>query len=423
MRGQSIIKESVMATYKYLQSAQDNLVIDINSNGGVQSGSPLQALVKKNEINQWWATVDVPGEAGYFWLSSPDQNLVIDINSEGGVQSGSPLQALVQKNESNQYWTTVDVPGKPGYFWLQSHDSGLVIDINSTGGIKSGSTLQALVKKNEDNQYWTWVDAAAATPPNPLGSSSNYYFSAGGSGGKPIPIMGIVVTVEFTEDLVGTPPCSLQLNAWSPSGDLDHWQQYGISMAPDSNQLNSFAENFPTSGVNLFNIEPNGFITLPNETTIPKGTKIVTELTYTSDNTGNVNGSVVTVYDGSGAKLGSQTISLIGQPLAAGGTVSEKDLAPIASFQMVLVGWANYADTVFSSGLGTISYTSSTPMTAQASAVSTGESSNSTYSVVPAAAGTFFAQSLGVDTSKAPAGPANKRLHGRPSRFVPETVS
>jgi hypothetical protein len=258
-----------------------------------------------------------------------------------------------------------------------------------------------------------------ATPPSPLGGSSNYYFYAGTAGnGSPIPIEGIVVTIEVTEDLVGTPPFSLQLNAWSPSGDLDNWQQYGISMAPGSNQLNSFAENWPASGNNLFNIEPNGFITLPNETTIPKGYKIVIELTYMNDNTGNVNGSVVTVFDESGTTLGSQTITLIGQALAAGGTITEADLAPIASFQLVLVGWANYTDTSFSAGAGTIIYQSSTLMAAEASNPSTGENANSIYGVLPATTGTFFAQPFGVDSSKAPA-VADRRLHGRPSRFAP----
>jgi hypothetical protein len=259
-----------------------------------------------------------------------------------------------------------------------------------------------------------------ATPPSPLAGSSNYYFSAGTDGkGNPIPIEGIVVTMEVTEDLIGTPPFSLQLNAWSPSGDLDNWQQYGISMAPGSNQLNSFAENWPASGANLFNIEPDGFITLPNETTIPKGYKIVIQLTYMNDNTGNVNGSVVTVFDESGAALGSQPITLIGQALAAGGTIAEADLAPIASFQLVLVGWANYTDTSFSAGAGTIIYQSSTPMAAVASSPSTGENGNSIYGVLPSTTETFFAQPFGVDSGRAPA-VLDRRLHGRPSRFAPD---
>jgi hypothetical protein len=106
----------------YLQSAQDGLVVDINNQGGVQSGSPLQALVMKSENNQYWTTQDVPGKPGYFWIVSADLGLVIDINDQKGVQSGSPLQALVMKDEDNQYWTTQDVPGKPGYFWIVSAD-------------------------------------------------------------------------------------------------------------------------------------------------------------------------------------------------------------------------------------------------------------------------------------------------------------
>jgi len=408
----------------YLQSAQDSLVIDINSTGGVKSGSPLQALVKKTEANQWWTTEDVPGKPGYFWIVSADQDLVIDINSSGGVKSGSKLQALVQKNEDNQYWTTVDVPGMPGYFWLQSASQSLVIDIDNSGGVKSGSVLQALDKKNENNQYWTWVPASVAAPPNPLGSNSNYYFYGGvDSKGKYIPIKDLVVTINVSQEIVTNPPCSLQLNCYSPSKDLDAWQQYGISMAPSSNQLNSFAENWPLSGNNLFNIEPDGFITLPSDTTIPGGYKIVVQLN--NDSSGNITGSVVTVYNGS-TKLGSQSITLIGQALASGGTVSEADLAPIVAFQLNLVGWANGDISALTSGSGIFRYSSSTPMTAQSgepadaeSDYITAETANSIYSVVPSGSSTSFTQPWGIDTTHAPIAPTGKTLHRRISRFQP----
>jgi hypothetical protein len=408
----------------YLQSAQDDLVIDINNAGGVKSGSPLQALVKKTEANQWWSTEDVPGKSGYFWIVSADQNLVIDINNSGGIKSGSKLQALVQKNEDNQYWTAVDVPGMPGYFWLQSADQNLVIDIDNSGGVKSGSVLQALVKKSENNQYWKWVSAPVATPPNPLGSNSNYYLYGGlDSKGNYIPLKDVVVTINVTEDIVTNPPCSFQLNGYSPHNDLDSWQQYGISMAPSSNQLNSFAENWPLSGNNLFNIEPNGFITLPNDTTIPAGYKVVIQLN--NDSSGNITGSVVTVYNGS-SKLGSQTINLIGQPLAAGGNISAADLAPMVAFQLNFVGWANGDISSLTSGSGTFDFSSSTSMTAQSgepadaeSDYITAETANSIYSVLPSGSSTSFTQPFGIDTTHAPIAPVGKKVHARTSRFQP----
>jgi hypothetical protein len=47
---------------QYLKSACQGLVIDINNEGGVRSGSPLQALVQKSEVNQWWTWESVPAE-------------------------------------------------------------------------------------------------------------------------------------------------------------------------------------------------------------------------------------------------------------------------------------------------------------------------------------------------------------------------
>jgi hypothetical protein len=115
------------------------------------------------------------------YLQSAQDGLVVDINNQGGVQSGSPLQALVMKSENNQYWTTQDVPGKPGYFWIVSADLGLVIDINNQGGVQSGSSLQALEKKNEANQWWTWVPTTLTfgVPDTGFGSGpTNANFSA-----------------------------------------------------------------------------------------------------------------------------------------------------------------------------------------------------------------------------------------------------
>jgi len=143
----------------YLQSAQDLLVIDIKV--PVASGSPLQALGPKAEANQIWTTEDVPGQAGYFWIVSAAkdgaaQELVIDIKVP--VASGSPLQALVKKSEKNQWWRFEDVPGQAGYFWIVSaakDSAGQELVVDTKAPVASGSPLQALVKKSEKNQWWT----------------------------------------------------------------------------------------------------------------------------------------------------------------------------------------------------------------------------------------------------------------------------
>jgi hypothetical protein len=196
-------------------------------------------------------------------------------------------------------------------------------------------------------------------------------------------------------------------------------------MAPGSTQLNSFAENWPLSGNNLFNIEPAGFVNIPNQTTIPAGYQIIVQLTYTNDGTGNVNGSVVTVKN-NGVILGSQTIPLIGQPLAAGGTITEAALAPIIALQTNLVAWANSEVTALTSGVGIITYSSSTAMTAINSAPAgdesdyiTAETANSTYSTLFTGENTFFVQTFGV-SGRAPISRKGKLMHSKHSRFAPE---
>ncbi len=269
---------------------------------------------------------------------------------------------------------------------------------------------------------------SAVTPapqPSVLGSNSNYILWGGPkTGGGFIALQGVVVTVEITEDLVGSPPFAFQLNGYSPSGDkIDFWQQYGLSMAPGSNQLNSYAENWPPTGANLFNIEPSGFVSLPNQTTIPKGFKMVIELTYSGS---NISGSVCNVYDGSGTLLGTQTITIIGQPLAAGGTATAADLAPLVAMQMDVVGWASFASTVFSSGAGTITYKAKTLMTATGSVPSdaegfpTGETGSSVYGELPSGSSLTFVQTFKVTADKAIlVTPRSKR--GRVSRKLTST--
>jgi hypothetical protein len=294
------------------------------------------------------------------------------------------------------------------------------------------SLVYFMVVRNNSNNVveYAFLEAdgygspAAAPPGGGLESSSNYFLYGGTNpDGSNIPLRDIVVTIDVTEPLVGSPPFSFQLNAWSPQGDLDAWQQYGISLAPGSNQVNSFAENWPTAGNNLFNIEPAGFVSLPNETTIPAGYKIVITLTYANGNSGDIGGSIVTVYDGAGTMLGSQTITIIGQPLAGGGTATVADLSPILAYQLNLVGWANGQVSALSSGAGTITYSSSTPMVAlsgppaDAEGFFTAETANSIYGPLTSDSNTTFVQSFSTTSTRAMR--ARQGGHVRQSRFAP----
>ena len=397
--------------------------------------------------------IDNNGQLNVFYVNSAGPwNGPVKIGPTGLANPGAPVAASQQFGIASQ--TDVFVVGKNGQlnvFWVDGVGAwGGPGTIGSAANSSAGASIAAsqqfgignqtdvfLIDKNANLDVF-WVNSAGpwsgpvargpvAAPSAGLGSNSNYYLWGGlTSSGKYIPLLDLVVTIDVTQDIVGTPPFNFQLNAYSPHNELDGWQQYGISMAPGSTQLNSFAENWPLSGNNLFNIEPSGFVNIPNQTTIPAGYRIVVKLTYAGDGTGNVNGSVVTVFDGNGTSLGSQTISLIGQPLAAGGTISEADLAPIISFQLNLVAWANSEVTALTSGAGTISYSSSTPMTAQngepsdaESGYITAETANSTYDVLFSGASNYFVQAFGVSAGKQPISRKGKLMHNKVSRFTP----
>lgn len=423
-----------MGTYYYIKSKLGN-VIDIQG-ASTKAGAGLDAYTQKatGADNQLWEFVSDPAGSGSYFIKSKLNGNVIDIEG-ASTKAGTLLDAYTQKatGTDNQLWEFISDPAGSGYCFIVSKLNGNVIDVQGAS-TTAGALLDAYPMKvaEYDNQLWTVVGGAfpalVKTEPAPgsgLGSNSNYYLYGGvKSGGGYIALQDVVVTIDVTEDIVGTPPFNFQLNAYSPHADLDGWQQYGISMAPGSNQLNSFAENWPLSGNNLFNIEPAGFVTIPNDTTIPAGFKIVIQLSYASDGSGNIDGSLVTVYNAAGTKLGSQQISLIGQPLAAGGKISKADLAPIVAYQLNLVCWANSGVTALTSGAGTITYSSSTQMTAQnaeppdaESNYITAETANSLYSVLPSAASKAFIQSFGVSSGKLPINAQGKLRHSRTSRF------
>jgi len=78
------------------------------------------------------------------------------------------------------------------------------------------------------------------------------------------------------------------------------------------------------------------------------------------------------------------------------------------------------------SGAGTITHSSSAPMTARAdepadaeSYVITAETANSVYSVVASAASTTFVQLFWVTDARSMIRKAGDNLHSRPSRFAP----
>jgi hypothetical protein len=262
----------------------------------------------------------------------------------------------------------------------------------------------------------------ACTPPSGLGGFSQYVFSCPTESSDPsapmTPLLDLVVEIKITDQIVvsstsglengvTTPqPIGFQINGFSQKGDSTIcWQQYGFQMNPGNNQLTSFAENWPVAlntnskAPNVFNLSSANNVLLPNDFTIPTGWTI----RFTFQYQGNlISGFDCSVKDGSGASLGNLNIGLIGQPLAAGGTIGSSDLAELVAFQVVLVAWANSQGATLTSGAGTITCSSSTVMTPgipwpqdSDGDNGTAEEANSSYGLVPAQSSNSIAQLFG----------------------------
>jgi hypothetical protein len=264
----------------------------------------------------------------------------------------------------------------------------------------------------------------AAAPLGGLAGSSQYVFSS------PTPLMNLVVEIKIAEAIQVSPqsgvtpssqdpkPIGFQINGFSPNADQTAgdktvgWQQYGVKMWPDTNTLVSFSESWPVAAEtqnlpNTFQISSqiyNGSsVTLPNDLTIPAGWTIRFKFSQQSD--GTITGFDCSVTDANGTSVGPDLgIALMGQNvLAAGGEITEGDLAQLVAFQVVLVGFWDSAQATLLSGAGTITCSSSTTMTVGASWPSdasgnfgTAEDTNSTYGLVPAEPSTSITQTFGV---------------------------
>jgi hypothetical protein len=410
--------------YSYLQSAvAPGLMVDIKAAGGVRPGSSLQVYSEKDAANQWWIRRDVSG-TGYFRIVSGEPGLVMGIDTAGSIHSGSSLKAVSQQNDNRQFWTSKTVQGKPGFLLVSVADPSLVID---AGGAQSGSQLRVVTEANDARQFWTWVPAAVAPTPTPLSGSVQYVFSS------QAPIQNLAVEIAISEAIVVSSysslsptspprPIGFQINGLSPAkhqtqGDKNvAWVQYGVKMWPGTTNLISFAEYWPQSLVtnrnaaNTFNLSGPNPITLPNDLTIPAGWKIKFTFQHLSD--GTTTGFDCVVTD---TATGAQVLPDLGinfladQPLAAkdAGNITQADLPRVIAFQVVLVGFWASSQSVLDSGYGTITCTAQQPLTAgnvwpqDASGAAEGlggtnENSNSTYSLLPAAASRSIAQTFEV---------------------------
>jgi len=399
-----------MSTYYFIKSKLDGNVIDI-SGGSTKSGAQLDAYPQKTTgtDNQLWEFVADPAGSGYYFIKSQLNGNVIDI-SGGSTKSGALLDAYPQKTTGteNQLWQFLEDPSGSGYFFIMSKMNGNVIDI-SGGSTKSGALLDSYPPKTSgtDNQLWQVVGGSFPSPvskvPAPssgLGSNSNYLLDNNCKS-----LTGLSVTINVTQDIVGSDGFGFQVNAYSAKSDYDGGQQYLIFLDPHSSpaQLYCMVDNW-TEDPKLSQIINHivGLATLPSQK-LPAGYQL--KISLENDSSGNITGATYVVVDNNGKTIGNQTITLLSLNLVSGAKVTSADLAPIVAFQLDFVDYLNGGTTTLSSGAGTIVYSAPNPMTvlnSEPSCVdwnySTVEKANSSYGVLPAHQNQTFTQSFQMST-------------------------
>lgn len=245
----------------------------------------------------------------------------------------------------------------------------------------------------------TGQDEMAPVPSGGLRSDYNYVFNSNCN-----PIKNLSVTIEITQDLVGSTGFSIQLNAYSQLNKKCAWQQYGFDINPGpSGSISYWVDNWPVSGDNLMSFglgvnDPEILLALPNGV-LPVGYKL--EISLGSDADGNITSATYVIIDNHEMIKKEQPLILESIQLADGsGLVTSADLAPIVAFELNIVRtpFANYTDL---SGKGTITYVASSPLTALSQPPEcvetrsiTAETSNCIYGLLPQKASNTFVQSF-----------------------------
>jgi hypothetical protein len=253
----------------------------------------------------------------------------------------------------------------------------------------------------------------AAMPEQILQTGNANVCFAAGSGF----LQGLEVDIVLSEDLVSQPGSAnglptggigIQLNCTSAAGESEAWQQYTIIVDPELPvpALQASWENFGThpDGTIFGNIDGRThLIDLPDPSrvVIPAGYQLGIRLAFYRG-TPYVSGAEYFVFDASHAQVAYFALDLLSQTLVgadpnAGKRVTVADLAPVQGFQLVIVGWAGAELATFTSGAGTIVYTTQTRSAIAPGATGvrkTGEGSNCTYQYVAAGEAQSFTQTF-----------------------------
>ena len=247
-------------------------------------------------------------------------------------------------------------------------------------------------------------------PPPTTGLVSNYNYFLG-DGGKAL--TAVEVTLNIDVDFISSANgWSFQLNGYSTEADniTTEWQQYVIYLEPNSTELwariDTWSGTAASDELNRIDVQ---LANLPSET-VKAGYAFTFKLNYDGD---TVVGATYTVTDQTGKSLGDQTLTIVGQPLrTTGKPATTGNLAPIAAFQFNIGGYAGGATATFTGGAGTITYSSSNPLTATSTEPSytdfddgTAENGNLIFCPLPETANQVITQSFEATTGGAPSVP------------------
>jgi hypothetical protein len=254
-------------------------------------------------------------------------------------------------------------------------------------------------------------------PPGGLGSNSNYIIAGNGQ-----PILGLAVEVVFNQVLWTNIGFGVQLNAYSPAGQLSALQQYFFQYevndppgftAPGT--LYGRVEPWPVTTVGLGKQTTKGdlinqafTVASLTESMIQPGSSMTISLA--NDSSGNVRYITFTFVDQNNNTYGTQPtpIDLLTLPLdnGTGQLATQADLAPIAAFQLNIVGPINSEQSWIATGGGTITYRAQTQIAAYStlkdlsftvdSGNVTEETANTTYGTVESGFSTSITQSFSV---------------------------
>jgi hypothetical protein len=214
-----------------------------------------------------------------------------------------------------------------------------------------------------------------APPGGGLIGSSNYNLY-----GDCKPLTGVSLTVEITEEIISAPTLvhtstgptftnegiAFQLNCASPSGYEVGWQQYIFVVWWKTQQLRWWINNWNFNDTDSFH--GGGLINIGTElgqlptnvggvySTVPAGYRLKIELA--SGHGGKIDGAAFSVLDAKGARVSHESVSLLTGNFTDyyGKPISEEELAPIVDIDFVIVGYANGASSIVTSGAGSVTY-------------------------------------------------------------------